>query len=196
MVLLKHNLNFIHTLVVDDKLLEAKFATSCSMAHCRGDCCRYGVWVDVRHRDLILEHKDLILRHLEPQQEHDPDRWFEKYEIEEPDFPSGRAVGTQERDTGCVFLDSHGRCVLQSAATAEGMDKFSLKPFFCVTYPVTIEDHILTIDDEEFPGNTQCCSAATNGVKTVLDVCDQELEFALGKRGFEEFKELFVQSNH
>lgn len=187
-MLRNHHLYYIPELSVDSKLLEARFTGSCSMSNCRGDCCRYGVWVDLKERDLILSHSAMIIRHMEPHQEKNPEQWFEQRDIADPDFPSGRAIGTQERPTGCVFLDSNGRCVLQKAASAEGLYKFYLKPFFCVAYPITIEGHTLTLDDEEFPENFHCCSARPGGSKTVLDICEEELQFTLGSEGLEEIR--------
>ena len=161
----------------------------CSMNNCTANCCRYGVWVDVAERDKILVHTELIQRHMEPHQEKNPVNWFEPREIIDSDFPSGRMTGTQVRDTGCVFLDSHGRCVLQKAATEEGLGKFFLKPFFCVAYPITIENGVLMVDDEEFPDNSQCCSPVPNGELNVFDICAEELEFTLGAEGFSEFRQ-------
>ena len=189
-ILRKHKLTHFQQLTLDRKLLQSRFSKTCSMNNCTGNCCRYGVWVDVTERDAILVHTELILRHMELHQEKNPAKWFEPREIIDHDFPSGRAIGTQERETGCVFLDSHGRCVLQTACTEEGLGKYFLKPFFCVAYPITIEDQQLTIDKEEFPDNPQCCSAIPNGHLKLFDVCKEELEFTLGTEGFQELRRI------
>ncbi|HMD13803.1 MAG TPA: hypothetical protein VKI62_04195, partial [Bacteroidota bacterium] len=109
------------------------------------------------------------------------------------DFPSGRAVGTQARPYGCVFLNSSGKCSLQIAAVAEGMDRFALKPFYCVAYPVVIEHGVLTLDNEQGIDRTECCTAVTVHDRSIFDVCGEELEFVLGKDGAEELQTLVSQ---
>ena len=144
--------------------------------------------MDIEESRKILDHVDLIRRHMEPQQEKDPRNWFEDHTVTDKDFPSGIAIGTRIQETGCVFLDSKGRCVLQTAATAEGMGRFALKPFFCVAYPISVEDGVLLYDDEEYPGNTQCCSPVPDGELSVFDICSEELEFTVGKEGLDELR--------
>jgi Fe-S-cluster containining protein len=118
----------------------------------------------------------MIRRHLEPWQEQDPGAWFDAEPIDDADYPSGKAIGTRATERGCVFLDSVGRCALQKAAVAEGMDRFALKPFYCVAYPVVIENGVLMISD--LP------------TLDAFDVCAEELEFVLGKEGVEELRAL------
>ena len=189
-ILCRHTLAHIPNLTVAENIFSSRFANACSMNNCKGNCCKYGVWADVEESKNILEHADLIRQYMEPHQEQDPQRWFEDHTVIDKDFPSGFAIGTQIRETGCVFLDSKGRCVLQSAAMEEGMDRFALKPFFCVAYPISIEDGVLLFDDEEYIGNPQCCSPVPSGNLNVFDICSEELEFTIGTEGLKEVREL------
>lgn len=188
-LLQRHRLRHLPNLRVRSSFFGKNFSAGCSMANCNADCCRYGVMIDPEERDRILEHQDLVIRYMEPHQVADPALWFEE-EQPDRDFPSGRAVGTQATEHGCVFLDSSGRCVLQKAAIGEGMEKFFLKPFFCVAYPVTIEEGELVIDDAEFVNRTACCTVVRDGGRTVFDVCEEELGFVLGEDGLRELKGL------
>ena len=158
------------------------------MTRCNADCCKGGVWVDVKEHDRILAHAPMIQHHMDPGQEHDKNKWFENYSIADPDFPSGKAVGTQVIGDVCVFLKSDGKCVLQTAAVGEGLDRFALKPFFCVAYPVSIEDGELTLEDDDYTSRQECCSYTTDGRLTVFDVCREELEFMLGKEASNELE--------
>lgn len=189
----RHRLRHLPDLRVQSSFFKAHFTAGCSMANCNADCCRYGVMADPTERDRILEHRDLVIRYMEPHQEHDPAKWFEEEQVDR-DFPSGKAVGTQARDYGCVFLDSAGRCVLQKAAMAEGMDKFALKPFYCVAYPITIEDGELVIDDADFVDRPSCCTVVKQGRQTIFEICAEELSFVLGDRGAQELREVAEQS--
>jgi hypothetical protein len=128
---------------------------------------------------------------LEPLQVHDAEKWFDhniEYDI---DFLSGQCDGTTVQDGVCVFLDSQGLCTLQKTALAEGMDKFALKPFYCVVFPLVINGPVLTTGDPEFTNRSQCCSIVPDGSLTVLDICREEFEYILGTEGLEEIEKVF-----
>ena len=187
--LTRNHLRYIPRLTVNQDFLALGFAAGCSMANCNADCCRYGVFVDVREKDNILAHAAMIRRYLEPHQEQNSDEWFDTNEFADADFPSGKAVGTQARPYGCVFLNSSGKCALQVTAVAEGMDRFALKPFYCVAYPVVIEDGVLMLDNEQGIERPQCCTSGSFRDRSIFDVCGEELEFVLGEEGIKELRE-------
>ncbi len=178
-----HNLTHLPVLKIDPVVFEAKFTHGCSMQNCNASCCQGGVMLDVKERDNILRHVDLIRAHMEPDQVHDPGVWFDNEEEVDSDYPSGRGVGTQTTDRGCVFLKKDGRCVLQTAAMEEGLPKQALKPFFCFAFPVTIDAGVLTIDDPDFTNRPECCSMIPGGTTSVLEICREEFEFVLGSEG-------------
>ncbi len=184
----RHTQKHIPDLRIRPEVLQKRFAAGCSMNNCNAKCCRAGVHLDIGDQKRILDHADLVRKYMEPHQEKDSSGWFEELK-DDKDFPSGQCVSTQVKHYGCVFLDNGGRCVLQKAAIAEGMPRFSLKPYFCVAYPVTIENGEIITDDPDFTYRTECCSTVEKGDLTVLDVCSMELEFMFGKEGLEELKE-------
>jgi hypothetical protein len=174
-------------------VLESRYATECSTAACDGGCCRLGVLVDAAQRDEILAHVDLIQRAMDDGQERDPTRWFEAQELEDPDFPSGRAVGTQVSDGRCVFLDSARRCALQTATIAAARPGLDLKPFFCTAFPVTIAAGTLWIDELCLEMPLRCCRPVDAGPLDVVDVCEFELRHVLGTPGLEELRLLLAE---
>ena len=186
-ILRRHHLSHIPEITVDDNIFTTRLEGNCSMMNCDSNCCKGGVWADVKEREKILNHTDLILRTMEPQQLHDPSQWFDGEEADDPDFPSGRAVGTLALENGCVFLNRTGRCVLQIAEREAGT---VLKPFFCTAFPITIEYGVLTYDDEVTKDHGQCCTPKPGGQLTVFDVCQYELDFVLGKDGAKELSQL------
>jgi hypothetical protein len=187
-VLRKHKLHHIKELKVDPELLSARFHEDCAMHRCNGRCCHGGVLADVKEKERILAHAELIQKYLEPQQEQNVELWFDQTVEDDRDFISGKCDGTALGKHGCVFLDSKGLCALQKTAMAEGMHKFYLKPFFCVAYPVTIDDWVLTVHEPEYANRPECCGSAGTGSQTIFDICTEELEFMLGTEGLEELK--------
>jgi hypothetical protein len=187
----KHRLEHIPELFVNPKILTQRFSPNSSMCNCNGTCCGEGVLLDVKEKERILAHADLIKKYLEPQQEKDATKWFDNDIEDDVDFPSGKCDGTSVHDKRCVFLCSKGLCALQKTAIAEGMDKFALKPFYCVAFPITIDEHVLTTYEPEFTNRLQCCSIVSDGPLTVLDVCREEFEYILGTDGLKEIEELF-----
>jgi hypothetical protein len=192
-ILKKHNLKHIPELQIDPEILLQRFSPGCSMCQCNGTCCAEGVLLDLQDKERILAHADLIKQYLEPQQEYDVTKWFDQAIEHDIDFPSGQCDGTATKNGGCVFLDSKGLCTLQKTAMAEGMNKFAIKPFYCVAFPLVIDKHMLTIDDPDFTNRPQCCSIIPEGSLTALDVCREEFEFILGTEGLQEIEEVFKE---
>ncbi len=173
---------------VDTALLEHGFAPECSMQNCVGHCCSSGVMADVRERDRILGFRESIKQLMDATQTTDESKWFEKTEEEDSDYPSGRAVGTEVWNGKCVFLNAEGRCTVQLAEEVEGLPRFSLKPFFCVLYPITIDDGVVTYDD--YQERRACCHMSKQYTKSVIKVCRDELIHVLGEEGYRELAAL------
>jgi hypothetical protein len=181
----QHRVPHIPRLRVDPDIADVRFPEACSMTKCSGVCCRKGVWMDPLDQARILQHVDAIQRVMDANQEKRPELWFYGEKPSDPDFPSGRAVGTAATKDGCVFLNSEKRCVLQLASTgATG----NLKPFFCVAFPITIDSGTLCVDEGRDPA---CCVEDSDGPKNVLDLCSFELNYVLGPEGFAEFSKRF-----
>jgi hypothetical protein len=185
----RHRLAHLAELRVDRSLVERRFARECGTRHCDATCCQVGVWVDAGQRDLILAHARRVQRAMDPEQEHDPTRWFSEREVDEPDVPSGRSVDTAVRDGRCVFLNGAGRCVLHTASLGEDRPPIDLKPFVCTAFPLVVLNGLLTIEDE-FPNHPRCCSPTPNGELTALEVFDPELRYVLGEPGVDELGRL------
>jgi Fe-S-cluster containining protein len=179
-----HHLQYIADLRVSEQIFATRFVRSCSTSGCSARCCREGVLVDIAHRDRVLAEASLIIQHMEPQQEHDPSRWFEPHDEPDLDYPSGRAVNTNIVNGTCVFLDSRRLCVLHSAEAASP----GLKPFYCRAYPVAIDHGCVTLDVDWCPEDTQCCQPVDSGEQSALDVYEPELAHLLGDSGVRELR--------
>ncbi|MCL4539374.1 MAG: DUF3109 family protein [Bacteroidetes bacterium] len=113
---------------------------------CTSLCCRHGVYLDPSERDRILAHGHLIEKHLDETQIKDRERWFDNTEEQDPDFPSGKCVSTEAYNNKCVFLRKDGKCAVQVTEKEEGMPRFSLKPFYCILFPIVKVDGVFMYD--------------------------------------------------
>ncbi len=173
----------IDTYTMSGELFAKGFPRGGGPCSCSSVCCEGGVFVDLQEREVILAHRDLITRHMDQTQTADPSRWFETEAADDPDFPSGRCVGTQVINDKCAFLDGQGRCSLQKAAVAEGMHKWSIKPLFCVLYPIEISDGIVSFD-EMLQNEESCCTIGTSFEIPLFEACREELVHIVGDEGY------------
>ena len=170
---------------IDPVLFQKGFYKGCGPFACESTCCAIGVYADVKERELILSHKEMIKKYMDETQTLDDSRWFEADTSEDSDYPSGLTVGTEVFNNKCVFLNKKGMCSLQVAGTQEGMGRWSLKPFFCVAFPISVEEGVVTFDDM-LQEKTKCCSFVENHNETLVDSCKEELQFVLGFDGYNE----------
>ena len=162
---------------------------------CTSLCCRHGVYLDPTDRDRILAHADTVVKYMDETQLKDKCKWFDNSEEEDRDFPSGVCVSTQTHNDRCVFLDSKGRCALQVTEKQEEMKRFSLKPYYCVLFPIVKVDGVIEYDDF-CSGEAPCCTAVKDGCTKMVESCYIELEHALGAEKYKQvldyYREHFV----
>lgn len=170
---------------IDPILFRKGFPAGCGPFACESTCCSAGVYVDLAEKERILSNKETIRKYLDETQSSDHTRWFDAEIVDDPDFPSGKAVGTEVVGGKCVFLNKSGRCSLQIAGMEEKIGRWALKPFYCIAFPITVEDGIVTFDDY-LDEKRQCCSALDKSETPLFEACRDELEFVLGTGGYEE----------
>ncbi len=177
---------------IDALVFTAGFVPFCNVPVCRGNCCYWGVYVDVKERDKILSYKDLILKYMDETQPKDIEQWFEKEEYDDTDFPSGKCVGTNIYNDKCAFLTKEGYCILQITAVENGMHKWALKPFYCCIYPLTFGEGVLTYDDGHAEDLPYCgISAKHNHAGPVIEICKEEFTYVLGEDGYAELLKIY-----
>ncbi len=185
---------FAEGLRIDPVLLTHGYPEGIGPHLCKGACCKDGVYVDVKERDAILAAQSLIIKYMDETQSEDPATWFEQEEDDE-DFPSGRCAGTRTYGGKCVFLTKTGKCVLQITATNEGMPPFSLKPSYCVLFPLTIVGRTLTFDDF-CSGPNPCCTispVSAGSHRAVIEVCKTECIHAIGEENYAELLSIYYR---
>lgn len=161
---------------------------------CASRCCAGGVYVDLKERDIILANASQIQKQMDASQDWNPEHWFEAGEIDHPDFPSGRCVGTNEINNKCAFLDAPGRCAIQMAAVAAGRHRWALKPLYCILFPIEISNRVIRFDDL-LQGEAECCSVRDTFETPLFRGCRDELVHLLGEDGYEEIERFYASLN-
>ncbi|MCK5571492.1 MAG: DUF3109 family protein, partial [Bacteroidetes bacterium] len=159
--------------------------------NCTSWCCEGGVYADLSERDKILQHKEIIKKYIDDSQTRDEQQWFEEDEQEDEDFPSGWCQGTEEINSKCAFLDKRGRCSLQVAATEEGMDRWTLKPLYCILFPIEVSDKIIGFD-EMLQDDQPCCTVSKKFDIPLFRACKDELIHLVGEDGYQLMEEYYA----
>jgi hypothetical protein len=179
----RKNLLRINEFTISDELFSKGFAHGGGPCTCTSWCCEGGVYADLRERDKILEHKEMIKKHMDETQSRDDRDWFEEEDHKDEDFPSGRCQGTEVINKKCAFLDKNGRCSIQVAATAEGMDRWALKPLYCILFPIEVSDHVIAFD-EMLQDDQPCCTIQEDFDVPLFRACRDELIRLVGDGGY------------
>lgn len=189
---------------VDEIIFTHGFVHYCDISKCGGGCCHSGVYADLGERDEILRNAAAIGEAMDETQDRDTETWFDGEIIEDMDFPSGHAIGTEvhERDggisgftEGCVFLDKRHFCSIQVAAVNAGLHRWAWKPKYCILFPITVVEGVLTYDDGHSEDLHHCGPAgAGNYVHSVFESMREELQYFVGESEFAKL-ESYYQSN-
>jgi len=183
---------------VDELIFTHGFVHYCDISKCGGGCCHSGVYADIKERDIILEHAAEIGRAMDDTQDTNTETWFDGVFIDDTDFPSGRAIGTDIHDRdggisgfteGCVFLDKRHFCSIQVAAADAGLHRWEWKPKYCILFPVTVVEGVITYDDSHSVDLIYCGpDGQGNYVHSVFEAMQEELQYFLGQTEFDKLK--------
>lgn len=171
----------INGILIDPQIFTYKF-----ICNCPGHCCYYGVYTDYKEYQTILSIQDKVKELMDETQSKNVSEWFEPEEKDD-DFESGIAVGTEVINGKCTFLDKNGLCTLQKLAINEGEYKWKYKPLYCILFPLTTYEGVLTIDAEHIE-RLPYCNVDPNTKLTMFEACEDELRHFFGEEGFQELK--------
>ena len=187
---------------VDELIFTQGFVDYCNIDKCGGGCCHSGVYADLGEQAVILEHAKEIAAAMDETQDPNPETWFDGEIVDDTDFPSGKAIGTQvhERDggisgftEGCVFLDKRHFCSIQVAAVNAGLHRWAWKPAYCILFPVTVVENVITYDDSHSEDLHHCGpKGSTNYVHSVYESMREELSYFVGKPEFEKMEAYYL----
>ena len=173
------------------ELFSRGYAQGDGPCHCSSHCCARGAYVDLAERERILQRAELIKPHLDATQNRDESSWFEKETTLDADYASGSCVGTAVIADKCALLDGQGRCSLQVASMAAGDDRWALKPFYCVLFPLEVIAGEIRFNPAQ-QGRRACCSVRSEFQQPLFEACRDELVYLLGEAGFAVLQEHYA----
>ena len=174
-------------LKIDPLIFTQGFVAGCDVEICSGQCCNWGVYMDSEYKETIMKYEDVIKSVMDENQIRDTDKWFEKELEEDKDFPSGFAIGTElyTAPSGtemCVFKDKNHYCTIQTAAVKLGKHKWEIKPTYCIMYPLTVIENVLTYDDDHAERLDYCgVNKTENFTQCVFEAMEEEIRFIFGR---------------
>jgi hypothetical protein len=172
-------------LKIAEELFTTGFRRGEGPFNCTSRCCHRGAYMDVAERDLLIKHADLIQPHLDATQSHDLETWFEHEEKVDPDYASGRCVGTGTVNGKCAFQNEKGWCTVQIAGAVSADDKWAIKPAYCVTFPLEVVDGWVRFN-AMMQGKEQCCSVHKEFDTPLFEACREELIHLVGEDGYQQ----------
>ena len=177
-------------LKIDPIIFTQGFVPGCNLDKCGGQCCNWGVYMDRDFQPVIMEFENQIKESMDEFQLRDTSKWFEQELEEDSDFPSGFAIGTElyinsQGTTQCVFKDKRGYCTLQVVGVKNGMHKWEIKPRYCVMYPITIIDNVMTCDNDHSEKLDYCgVHHEENFTQTIFEAMTEEIKYVIGEEGY------------
>lgn len=131
---------------IDSRLFSETFFGVCmDCSFCQDLCCQYGVTVEVRRMQTILQRAE----ELEPVIGRPASEWFDNILREDADYPGGGYYRTRVYDGRCVFLNRKGRgCLLHSYALRQGEPVHDIKPLVCNLFPIGFEEGAFLVPPE------------------------------------------------
>lgn len=184
-------------LKIDPVIFKQGFVSGCKMERCSGQCCNWGVYMDKDFYKVIMNYEQNIKDSMDEFQPKDSKNWFENELEPDSDFPSGYAIGTElyinsKGTTQCVFKDKNSYCSLQVVAMKNNLHKWAIKPKYCIMYPITIVDNVLTYDNDHSAKLDYCgIGHEENFTQTVFEAVKEEIKFVLGDEVFNFLDEHF-----
>ena len=189
----------INGLKIDPIIFTQGFVPHCNISICGGQCCDWGVFMDKEFKDVIMKHEQDIIDVMDEGQIKDSSQWFGDEIEKDHDFPSGEAIDTETYKTKfgkeqCVFKGINNYCSLQVAAEKKGFHKWEIKPKYCIMYPISIEDNVLTYDSDHSENLDYCgMHKKENFVHSVFEAMKEEIIYILGEDGYNYLNEYFIK---
>ncbi len=180
---------------IAEELFTTGFKAGQGPFNCTSRCCHRGAYMDVAERQVLIDHADLLKRHMDKTQTTDMSTWFETEEKVDSDYASGKCVGTGSHNGKCSFQNEKGWCTVQVAGFQELPHKWSIKPVYCVTFPVEVIKGVIQFNPM-MQGKEPCCSVEKEFDTPLYEACKEELIHLFGEDGYAEVDAEYKRRRH
>ena len=139
---------------IDTAIFTQRYFALCMTCNfCNDQCCSYGVDIDLGNVARLKALGDDFASSIATPR----DEWFTAEIVEDPEFPTGRHVRTQERGGKCVFHNPKGRgCMIHGYALEKGVDFHTIKPIVSTLFPVTFNHGVIEASSEVLDKSLAC----------------------------------------
>ncbi len=153
---------------------------------CANLCCDEGVYLTLYDAQNVIQHAEEIQPYLvEPYD-------FSQWDISHPAFISTPVLNEGAPHQHCWFFTRGQRCALHSLALEKNLPVRSIKPFFCLLFPLTLVD--IDVNVTELAVDTKAYETClVEGIEQtyLYQQFEPDLRRVLGDAGYEELTRLF-----
>lgn len=161
--------------------IRTRLRNQCAANGCSGDCCSGGVTATLYEVARIKAHAQEIQPYL-----------IEPYDFDSWDVSHSADIGTpvwNENKPGeqCWFQRENRLCALHSLALEKGMPVPSIKPFFCLFFPLTLIDLDINVTEISVDGKAyETCLVQSEQETYLFKQFETELRRVIGDANFDE----------
>lgn len=161
--------------------VRTRLHNQCAEHGCDGDCCSEGVTATLYEVARIKAHADEIQPYL-----------IEPYDFDSWDLSHPADIGTpllNENQPGeqCWFLRKNRLCALHSLALEKGLPVASIKPYFCLFFPLTLIDLDINVTEIAVDGKAyQTCLVEGEQDTYLFKQFEAELRRVIGDANYHE----------
>jgi Fe-S-cluster containining protein len=161
-------------------------------SRCRGECaracCDEGAWLTLYEARRIIEHADEIQPYL--QQPLD----FQAWDLSRPAYLYTALVDKGTPHQRCWFLTQERRCAIHSFALDQNLALNSIKPFFCMLFPLTLVDIDINVTEIALDAKAyETCLVEGEKETWLYTQFESDLRRVLGDEVYAEMQRLFPE---
>lgn len=167
--------------------IRTKLRNRC-IEHCPGDCCSEGVSITVQQVEKIKAVADELQPYL-----------IEPYDFSTWDVSHGADIGTpvlneDKPNSQCWFLRGNRLCAVHTLTIDKGVPVASLKPFFCLFFPLTLIDLDVNVTEIGVDGKSyETCLKPSEHEGYLFRQFERELKRVIGEANYWELEQRYPE---
>jgi len=160
-----------------------KLQLHCNTEACNAKCCSEGCFLTIHDARRIIALGDAIQPYLvEPYD-------FSQWNISRPGYISTPVRHPYAPDEQCWFLMNNKLCAIHSYALDQGSAVESVKPYFCLMFPLTLVDIDINVNEIAVdPKAYDTCLVEAEQEKPMYEILESDLRRVIGDQWYEELK--------